>query len=87
MIPDLEFELTQDEIEKLIWTWGSVKEENNKRVLRLFDEGIAQSDICNQLNLSKGYVSKLKSKSIEEGYIGKNGKITPTGLDFLHGEK
>jgi len=83
LIPDLEFQLTQDEHGKLIWTYGNVKEESKRQVLRLLDEGIPQVDICNQLDLSKGYVSKLRTKAIEDGYIGKNGKLTPTGLSYV----
>ena len=85
-IADTQFQLREDEQGALVWTWGGVKEENLKQVLRLLDEGITQNDICDQVGLSKGYVSKLKAKSIEKGFIGKNGKLTPTGLDYLHGQ-
>jgi len=26
-------------------------------------------------------------KAIDEDYIGRNGKITPTGLSYLHGQE
>jgi len=87
LIPDLQFHLTQDETGQLIWTHGNIKAEAKREILRLTDEGLPQTDICNSTGLSKGYVSKIKTKLIQENYLGKNGKITPTGFDYLYAEK
>ncbi len=87
LISDTQFHLTQDEQGELVWTHGNIKAEAKKEILRLTDEGLPQTDICNSTGLSKGYVSKVKTKLIQENYLGKNGKITPTGMDYLYEEK
>ncbi|MFC1515630.1 AAA family ATPase [Thermodesulfobacteriota bacterium] len=80
LISDTQFHLTQDDKGRLVWTWGNVKGETKKEVLRLFDEGSINNDIADMLGISKGHVSKIKKKAIEDGLMNSKGKLTQQGF-------
>ncbi|MBL7180278.1 MAG: AAA family ATPase [Desulfobacterales bacterium] len=85
LVADTEFKLTHDETKKLVWTWNNVKGERKKEILKLIDEGIDQKTICETLDLSKGYVSKIKKQAINDGLITSKGKLSPSGFDYVSG--
>jgi hypothetical protein len=85
LIADHEFKLRQDEYDRLAWTYGSVKKELKREVLRLLDEGMDQTSICDTLDVSKGYVSKIKKKAIEDGLLDSKCKLTGDGQGFISG--
>jgi len=82
-ISDIEFKLLQDESDRYIWTWGNVKMENRRALLALIDQGMDQKTICETLELSKGYVSKIKGKATKDGYIF-NGGLSQKGRDLVY---
>lgn len=83
LIADHEFKLQQDQYGSLAWTYGSVKKELKREVLRLLDEGMDQTSICETLDISKGYVSKIKKKAIEDGSLDSKCKLTDEGKAFV----
>lgn len=83
LVPDLQFQLRQDEAGKLIWTHGSIKTETKKEILRLTDEGMKGSDIASLVGTSRPYITKVQKQAQKDGYLGKNGKLTQTGFEFL----
>lgn len=84
LITDNQFQLREDETGQLIWTWGGVKQENKKQILKMLDERATQGEICDLLGLSKGYVSKIKTKAIKDGLLTKTGKLSQSGFEVIH---
>ena len=85
LIADTEFKLIQEEDGVYTWTWGNLKRENRKAVLEMRDSGAEQKTICETLNLSKGYVSKVLKKAIEDGLLDGSGKLSQKGFKVIHG--
>ena len=79
-ITDMEFKLMQDENNKLSWTWGSVKAQTKKEVLRLLDEGITQTEITGVLNVHKATVSKIRTQAIKDGLLTSKNKLSQAGI-------
>ena len=79
----MEFKLIEDETGKHVWTWGNVKKENRKAVLELIGEGTDQKTICESLDLSKGYVSKIRSKAVKDGHLSSKGELTQSGYALV----
>jgi putative DNA primase/helicase len=82
LIGDTEFKLIQDESDSYVWSYGNVKQQNKNEVLRMLDEGITYKEISQDLNISKGLITKIKKQAIKDGYISDRGKLTQDG--FLH---
>lgn len=80
LITDTEFRLVQDENGQCIWSFGGVKKERRREVLQMLDEGYKQSEIVENLGISKGHVSKIKTKAIKDGYLTNENKLTQTGF-------
>jgi hypothetical protein len=76
LISDTEFKLIEDKSGRYVWTFGNVKENVKREVLKMIDEGIEQKSIADTLDIIKGYVSRIKKEAIEEGYLNKKGKLT-----------
>ena len=83
LISDTEFKLIEDESGRYVWVWGNVRKENRKAVLELINDGMDQKTICETLDLSKGYVSKVRSKAIKDGYLSSKGELTQSGFNLL----
>jgi hypothetical protein len=81
---DTQFQLRQDEIGKLIWTWGGIKSENKKEILRLIDEGVKGSDIASLVGVSRPYVSKIQKEARKDGLLSSKGKLSPSGFDYVN---
>jgi len=84
LISDTKFHLTQDETGQLTWIWGNVRRETKLEVLRMFDEGMNNQTVVDSLGLSKGYVSKIRTSAINDGFLSKTGKLTQPGLDQVY---
>ena len=63
---------------------GSRKEIKNE-VLKLLDEGLFQVDVANTLGIDKGYVSKVRKRAINDGFLTKNNKLTQSGFVAVSG--
>jgi hypothetical protein len=87
LIADTEFALVVDEYNAHTWTFANQKVANKKAVLELLDNGMSQKDIAYTLELSKGYVSKIKLQAEKDGYITPAGKLTQTGYILNYGAK
>ena len=83
LISDTEFKFMVDDTGNHTWTYGNIKQERKREVIKMIDEGFDQKTICESLDLSKGYVSKLKKQAIDDGLITHKGKITPSGCDYI----
>ena len=80
-ISDLQFQLIEDEKGQAIWTYGSIKKSIRNQILILFDEGtLNQSEIAEELHLSKQYISRIRKEAISQKLITPQGKLTQTGF-------
>jgi putative DNA primase/helicase len=86
-IADTQFQLTEDEKGRLVWSWGNVKAETKIEVLRLLDEGHKQNDVAQILGMHKGYVSKIRKQAINEGHMTPKNKLTQSGSRVVYGEE
>jgi len=85
-ITDTEFELTRDEKNKLIWLWSPIKKKLKDKILEMFDHGMSNQEIADAVGKSKGYVSQVKSRAIEEKFLTKKNKLTEKGQLSLFGK-
>jgi hypothetical protein len=84
LIADMEFKLIQNDSGKYEWTWGSVKKENRRAILELLDQGMDQKTIVENLGLTKGTVSKIRTQALKEGLITPKGKLTQSGFAVFY---
>jgi CRP-like cAMP-binding protein len=84
LIPDLQFQLTQDDTGQLTWTYGNIKVEAKRGVLRLTDEGIKGSDIASAIGITKQYVSKIQIQAKKDGLLTSKGNLSQTGFTFVN---
>ena len=80
LLADHEFKLIQDEHDRAVWTYGSIKKELRREILRLLDEDIDVKSICEALGTTKGTVSKIKNKAVKDGFLTAKGKLTQSGF-------
>jgi len=80
-IGDTEFKLIESP-EGSTWIWSNVRKDKQREILRMLDEGFTYDEIKEALNVSKSYISQVKSKAIKDGYLTKDGKLTQTGTVF-----
>lgn len=85
LIPDIQFQLMQDEGGKLTWTWGNIKAEARKETLRLTDEGMPNSDIAKSIAMTKQYVSKIQIQARKDGYLTSKNKLSQSGFELING--
>jgi hypothetical protein len=83
LIGDVEFTLTEVN-GCLQWTWGSVKRKTQFEILRMLEEGTAQSDIARALGIDRSYVNRVKARAMKDGHLGKTGKLTQDGLSLIN---
>ncbi len=62
-----EASLTTDESNQNIWVIRTIEESTLEKVVQFIDEGYTQKEIGIELELSKGYVSKLAKQARERG--------------------
>lgn len=87
LIPDTEFQLRLDDTGQLMWTWGSVKAEARKEILRLTDEDMKNTEIAASVGVTKQYVSKIQIQAKHDGYLTPEGKLSQSGFAFVNEEK
>jgi hypothetical protein len=85
LIGDTEFKLIEDQSGHYVWTYKDVRQERKIEVLKMIAEGYSQKNIVELTQLSKGYVSKIKKKAIDEGYLTQKGKLTAPGKTHICG--
>jgi putative DNA primase/helicase len=84
LVSDTEIKLIEDESGNYLWVHTNVRQERKLEVIKLLDEGLDQKSICDAVGYSKGQVSKIKSWAINEGILSKQGKLTPTGFEYVY---
>ena len=84
LIADTEFKLVVDESGNHVWTFGSVKKKLKNEILKLFDEGQSQTDIKNALSITKGTVSKIRTRAIKDGLLTLKNKLTQSGFMVIN---
>jgi hypothetical protein len=55
-----------------------------KEALQKIDAGIPYRTISNELGIAMGTINKIKNKAMEQGLCTKDGKLTPSGFDFVN---
>ena len=86
-LADVEFQLTEDEQGRGVWTWKRTKGKTKKvKVLKMLDEGLNYDAINEETGLSKSRITQIKQEGQEKGWLDKNGKLTPEGLKFVYGD-
>jgi hypothetical protein len=83
LIRDTEFQLMQTQGNCLQWTHRDVKAQKKNQILRLSDDGMTVTEIAEELNVDKSYVSKVRKSAMKDGLLGGNGKLTQTGFNKL----
>ena len=84
LITDTQFLLRQDEHGSLIWTWGGIKAEAKKEILRLTDEGMKNTEISNSLGITRQHVSKTQIQAKKDGLLTSKGKLSQSGFSFVN---
>ena len=84
LLADTEFKLTTDQDGRYVWTWGGVRQQNKVEILRMLDDGVQQKEIAEQLGISKGQVSKLRSRLVQDGFLTAKNRITQDGFSALN---
>jgi putative DNA primase/helicase len=82
-ITDTEFKLIADEDGRYVWTWSGVRQQMQNEVLTMLNDGVRQVDIADQLGISKGQVSKIRSKAIKCGYLTAKNNLTQDGFQAM----
>lgn len=83
LIGDTEFSLEPAEDGSYMWTYGISKKQYKAKVIKRLDESMAGKDIAEELGISPGRVSQIKSEAVEEGLLNKEGKLTQVGFAYL----
>lgn len=83
LVADTEFKLIHDENGKLAWSWSNVKGERKREVIKMLDEGMDYKNIAESLNISKGYITKVKKQAINDGLLTPKCKLTQTGFSYV----
>jgi len=86
LIADTEFTVVMGENDRVSYRYGDSKKQNKIEILKMIDEGCQQKDICNSLGIDKGYVSRVKTQAIRDGWLNSKGKLTQSGFSFVCGE-
>jgi predicted transcriptional regulator len=51
----------------------------------MLNNGIPQVDIAEILGVSRSYVSQVRSKAVEDGYLSDKGKLSTKGIELVRG--
>jgi hypothetical protein len=85
LIGDTEFKLIQDDNGGSDWTFGNVRQQSKKEIIRMIDDGTTYKEIAQELNVSTGLITKTKKKAIEDGHLTVKGKLTQDGFLYISG--
>lgn len=74
LISDTEFFLKDGE-----WLWKNVKSQKKINILKMINEEVSIKDICDDLEVTRQYVSKIKKNAIRNGWMAPDGHLTQSG--------
>lgn len=83
LLRDTEFQLINKDGFS-IWTYKDIEKNKREEVLKMIDQGASSKDIQAALDISKGYVSRIKSDAMKSGYLTKKGKLTQSGHAHIY---
>ena len=86
-LADVEFQLTEDEQGRGVWTCKRTKGQIKVEVLKMLHEGRNYDVICEETGLTKGRLSQIKKDAKEKGWLDKKGKLTAEGSRFVYGDE
>jgi hypothetical protein len=84
LVDDVEFKLIEDAAGCCNWEYEAVKESVMKEALQKIDARIPYRTISNELGIATGTINKIKNKAMDQGLCTKEGKLTPSGFDFVN---
>ena len=67
--------------EGLTWTTEDAGNSLRNSIIRMLGEGTQQKDIHGIVKCTKGYVSRVRKKAIEDGYLTENNNFTELGRE------
>jgi putative DNA primase/helicase len=86
LLADVEFQLTEDEQGRGVWSWKRTKRNTKVEVLKRLHERLDYDVICEETGLkSKGRITQIKQEGEDKGWLDKKGKLTQDGLRFAYG--
>jgi len=83
LIEDREFKIVIDDTGRSRWTHQTVRAQNKYEVLRILDEGASQTDAADILGLSRGRVSQIRKRAINDGLLTTKNKLTQDGFAVI----
>jgi hypothetical protein len=85
LIRQVELGMELDENGRCVWT-TSIPAGDSKRntIIKMFDRGYTQADICKRLDVDKAHVSRVIKKAKESEWLDKDGKLSPAGEKVVY---
>jgi putative DNA primase/helicase len=84
-IGDTEFRLNQNLSGYYEWHYRNVKRPSKQQVIKRLSEGETKAEIAKATNLSAGYISKIKTQAVKDGYLTKKCSLTEPGKVYVSG--
>ena len=84
-VNDIELQFRPDESGAYCWTFGDVQQGNKRRILEMLDKGVNQSEIAEELGISRQAVSSTKRRLLSKGFLSAKNKMTPSGFEWIQG--
>ncbi len=82
-ITDTEFKLTEKDGCHM-WTFGNVKQERKREIIRMLDDGEKQIDVAASLGIDRAYISRVRKSAIKDGYLTYKNKLTQSGMAYIN---
>lgn len=83
MIQDHDFQLTQNGDGAVDWTCREVRTKTVAQVLTYLDNGIRQKDVAAMAKVAESYVSVIRKKARNDGYLNEKNGLTAKGKKMV----
>jgi hypothetical protein len=83
-VKDYEFQLKEVD-GRYEWLFKDEQADKKQRVLSMLDQGFKQKDIAEELGMSSANVTKIKNRAVTDGILSKDGRLTQSGYQKIHG--
>ena len=67
----------------LVLSGGGAKGFAHIEILKMLDDGMDYNAIKDGLDISKGYITKVKKSAVKDGLLTANGSLTQTGFLYI----
>jgi len=78
-VTPVEMKLVENSKGFLNWVTVDVKRKSIKDILKMLDEGMKQSEIAQELKVTRPYVNKVKNKAQRDGLLDEHNRLTIIG--------